>query len=221
MGLQEANVKRIAAPSIVLVSIALSGLAACGNGASERAAEAERVRAEAEAADAKARAEAEAAREAQRLAALWTYQDVPAGQGRQLTAAINSTDNVATDGGDAKVVRLIFRDHASWGRSSYLVLQAGDFDCYRGCTLQVTVDDQAPRPMAGRRPRTDEAIAMFINDWRALWGLTDGATQISIEFPVTAGGTRTASFDVGGLDRSKMPGWDAAPAPIATAGGPS
>jgi hypothetical protein len=38
--------------------------------------------------------------------------------------------------------------------------------------------------------------------------MTAGAARISIAFPVTAGGTRTASFDVGGLDRSKMPGWD-------------
>ena len=49
---------------------------------------------------------------------------------------------------------------------------------------------------------------MFVNDWRTLWRLTQGAKRIQIEFPVKAGGTRTASFDVAGLDRSKMPGWD-------------
>ena len=49
---------------------------------------------------------------------------------------------------------------------------------------------------------------MFVNDWRTLWGLTQGAKRIQIEFPVKAGGTRTAMFDVAGLDRSKMPGWD-------------
>jgi hypothetical protein len=62
--------------------------------------------------------------------------------------------------------------------------------------------------MAGRRPKTDEAIAMFINDEAALWKLTAGAKRLSIEFPVRAGGTRTATFEVGGLDRAKMPGWD-------------
>jgi len=71
------------------------------------------------------------------------------------------------------------------------------------------VDDAAPKPMAGRRPKTDEAIAMFVNDWQTLWNLTRAAKRIQIEFPVKAGGTRTAAFDVGGLDRSKMPGWDA------------
>jgi hypothetical protein len=63
--------------------------------------------------------------------------------------------------------------------------------------------------MAARRPNTDEAIAMFINDAQALWRLTSGATRISIAFPVKAGGTRTARFDVAGLDERKMPGWHA------------
>jgi hypothetical protein len=69
------------------------------------------------------------------------------------------------------------------------------------------VDDLSPEKMAARRPKTDEAIAMFINDAAALWKLTSGGKRISIEFPVKAGGTRTASFDVAGLDESKMPGW--------------
>jgi hypothetical protein len=104
-------------------------------------------------------------------------------------------------------VLLVFRDHAAWGRSSYLVLQGGDFDCSPRCTVNVTVDAETPVRMASRRPNTDEAIAMFINDWQALWRLTGGATRISIEFPVKAGGTRTAEFDVSGLDETKMPGW--------------
>jgi hypothetical protein len=29
-----------------------------------------------------------------------------------------------------------------------------------------------------------------------------------VEFPVKAGGTRTAVFEVAGLDRTKLPGWD-------------
>ena len=99
------------------------------------------------------------------------------------------------------------------------MLQAGDFNCYGSCTVTVTVDDATPKRMAARRPPTDEAIAMFINDARALWRLTAGAKRLSVEFPVKAGGTRTVSFDVAGLDRSKMPGWDAAaaasPAPAA------
>jgi hypothetical protein len=146
---------------------------------------------------------------AERLVALWLYQSEPVPGGAQVTAQIRARDDVDTDGSGAKGVRLIFRDHPSWKRSAYLVLNAGDFDCYAGCALNVTVDDRPVQKMTGRRPKTDEAIAMFINDWQSLWKMTAGGKLLSIEFPVKAGGTRTAVFEIGGLDRTKMPKWDA------------
>jgi hypothetical protein len=148
-----------------------------------------------------------AIREARRTAALWAYQSQPVGKKQQLSAAIYARDNVETDGAVARPVRLIFRDHPEWGRSSYLVLEAGDFDCYRGCKLKVTADD-VTRTMAGSRPKTDEAIAMFVEDEKTLWKLAKGADVLSIEFPVEAGGTRTAVFEVGGLDPQRLPGWN-------------
>lgn len=161
--------------------------------------------------DVKTRAEAE--REQARTAALWTYNRVAvAGKGKaggtQLSASIYAKDDVDVDGSGAKPVQLIFRDHPAWGRSAYLVLQAGDFNCYGGCKLKARVDDAPAKTMAGSRPKTDEAIAMFVEDERKLWRMTQGAKRLSIEFPVKAGGTRTAVFEVGGLDRSQMPGWD-------------
>lgn len=198
--------------AIIWVIVAAGVLApGCGGGEARRA-EAEARRAAAEAEEARAREEAVARREARRLADLWSYQETAPGTMHQVTAAVSSANDVDVDGSGARPVRLIFRDHDSWGRSSYLVLQAGDFDCYGRCTVQVTVDDAPPAPMAGRRPPTDEAIAMFVNDWQTLWGLTRKARRLQIEFPVKAGGTRTAVFDVGGLDGAKMPGWDEAAA---------
>ena len=155
-----------------------------------------------------AKAKAADAREASRVAALWSYQTENVKGGQQLSAAIYSKEPVDTDGSGANPVRLIFRDHPSWGKSSYLVLQAGDFDCYGGCKVKVKVDDAAPKPMAALRPDTDEATAMFINDERALWRMTKGAKTLAVEFPVKAGGTRTAVFEVAGLERTKLPGWD-------------
>jgi hypothetical protein len=158
------------------------------------------------------KAKAEVAREEARIAALWSYNRQPvAGVGRaggtQLSAAIDAKDDVDVDGSGAKPVQLVFRDHPAWGRSAYLVLKAGDFDCYRGCKVKVKLDDAAPKAMAASRPKTDEAIAMFIQDQRALWTMALGATVMAIEFPVKGGGTRTAVFEVGGLDRSQMPSW--------------
>ena len=154
--------------------------------------------------DAKAKLEADNAQ--RRMAALWAYQTEPVKGGNQLSAAIYSKDPVDTGGG-RHPVRLIFRDHPGWGRSSYLVLQDGDFDCYGGCKVKVSVDGGAAKAMAASRPKTDEAIAMFIEDEHALWRLARNARTLAIEFPVKAGGTRTATFETGGLDAEKMPDW--------------
>ncbi|KQN95821.1 MULTISPECIES: hypothetical protein [Stenotrophomonas] len=155
---------------------------------------------------------AEAARELRRMQGLWSYNQVSVGsKGVQRSAMIQGKERVDVDGSGPKVVQLVFRDHPEWKRHAYLVLQAGDFAkaCYASCQVTVTVDDQAPRRMAAHRPDTDEAIAMFITDNRGLWRLARKAKVIRIEFPVKAGGTRTAVFETGGLDGSQMPaGWD-------------
>lgn len=153
------------------------------------------------------KAKAEAAREQARTAALWSYNIETVDGGRQLSAAIYARDDVDTDGSGAKPVRLIFRDHPAWGDSSYLVLQAGDFRCGGGCRVQVKVDDAAPKAMAATRPDTKEAIALFIEDERALWRVARDARRIAIEFPIKPSGTRTAVFEVAGLDRAKLPDW--------------
>lgn len=153
-------------------------------------------------------ARAEAVREQRRLAALWNYARVAAGQGEQRSAAIFSTEAVDTGGDAPATVQLVIRDHPEWKRSAYLVLQGGDFDCYGGCKIKAGFDDAAARPVSAWRPKTDEAIALFIEDYRGLWKQMRQAQRLRIEFPVKAGGTRSAEFEVAGLDGSQMPGWD-------------
>ncbi len=161
-----------------------------------------------EAQHAEATAKSGAAANARRVEALWAYQSEPVGAEQQLSAAIYAKDNLETDGASPRPVRLIFRDHPEWGDSAYLTLEAGDFDCYGGCNVQVTVDDAEPKSMEASRPDTDEAIAMFIEDERALWALAQDAEVIAIEFPIEIGGTRIAVFEVGGLDPSTLPDWN-------------
>jgi len=153
------------------------------------------------------RAKAEAEAQQRRLAALWSYGEEPTKGGTQLSAAIYSQEPVDTDGGGAHPVRLIFRDHPDWGRSAYLVLEAGDFDCYGGCRLKVTADGKT-HALPGSRPRTDEAIAMFIDDHKALWKLAKASKQLSIEFPTKGVGRKTVDFEVGGLDPARLPKWN-------------
>ena len=149
--------------------------------------------------------QAKSARAERRLKNLWDYQSVPAGKGRQLSAAIMSKERLDMAEGRS-TVQLIFRDHPEWGRSAYLVMQRGDFNCYGGCRLKLKVDGK-PRTLAGSRPKTDEAIAMFIEDEAALWRIFKSAQEVSIEFPVKPSGTRIATFESGGLDPSRMPKW--------------
>lgn len=185
----------------------LSALCACGDRGPSLADRAAAARAAQEAADATARTEARAKFEAQRLLAQWRYQQATVGGGAQVTAAIFATGDVDADGQGPRPVQLVFRDHQRWGRSGYLVLQAGDFACRPNCTVAVSLDDRAPERLAAWRPNTDEAIALFIRDTATLWRLTGDAARLRIEFPVKAGGTRSATFEVVGLDESKMPGW--------------
>ena len=164
---------------------------------------AERVRAQLDG----VRGKASAARDEARTAALWNYTRVAVDGGTQSAATIDSQQLVDVDGSGAKPVQLVFRDHPSWGRSAYLVLQAGDFNCYGGCRVRVAVDDGGGVAMAASRPKTDEAIALFIEDERALWRMVLGAKTLSVEFPVKPKGTRTAVFEVGGVDHAQFPGW--------------
>ncbi|MCW4455553.1 hypothetical protein OK348_12230 [Flavobacterium sp. MXW15] len=160
---------------------------------------------------AEVKAKAEAARELRRMQALWHYNQVTVGsKGVQRSAAIYGKQPVDVDGSGARQVQLVFRDHPEWKRHAYLVLQAGDFAkaCYGRCQVTVTVDGGAPRRMAAYRPDTDEAIAMFVTDNKALWKLARNAGTVQIEFPVKEGGTRTVLFETGGLDGSQMPAWD-------------
>lgn len=188
----------------MLLAITLGACRPAGPSMAERAAAAQ---AERESAAQQMRAEARAKRETERLAALWRYQEATVGGGAQVTAAIFATEDVDADGHGPRPVQLVFRDHAKWGRSGYLVLQAGDFACRPRCTVDVTVDDRAPARLAAWRPDTDEAIALFIRDTAAFWRLTGDAARLRVAFPVKAGGSRTAAFEVVGLDESKMPGW--------------
>ena len=150
-----------------------------------------------------ARTHIRAEEDKRRMAALWAYQVQPMKGGEQISAAIYSKQEVETDGGAKRPVR------PEWGKSAYLVLEAGDFNCYAGCKVQVKADDGDAKPMAATRPKTDEAIAMFIEDERALWRLAQQAkTGLSIEFPVKAGGTRTAVFETGGVDKTRLPKWN-------------
>jgi hypothetical protein len=48
---------------------------------------------------------------------------------------------------------------------------------------------------------------MFLKNEKALWRKVQKAKTLAVIFPVKAGGTRTAVFEVGGLDATQLPKW--------------
>ncbi len=164
---------------------------------------------------AEVRARAEAKREADRLSSLWSYVQVPVAPakgskgGTQYSAMIDSKTGVDVDGRGERTVQLVFRDHPAWKRSSYLVLQAGDFAkaCYAGCKVEVTGDDGKAIALKAWRPKTDEAIAMFIEDDKRLWKLARANKALRVAFRTRDTGTKTAVFETGGVLPERMPGW--------------
>lgn len=158
----------------------------------------------------KTKARAEAQREQERLSSLWNYARVAIPKGEQRSSMIYSKQPIDVDGSGPRTVQLVFRDHPDWGRSAYLVLQVGDFAkaCYGSCSVTIAADGAAPKKMSANRPKTDEAIAMFIDDDKALWKLVRKSKAIEVEFPTRDVGPRKVVFEVGGLDGKQMPGWD-------------
>jgi hypothetical protein len=158
--------------------------------------------------DTKAKAETQS--EQERLSSLWNYSRIAVGKGEQRSAMIYSKQAIDLDGSGPRTVQLVFRDHPEWKRSSYLVLQVSDFAkaCYPGCAVKVKTDDGKIHTFSAFRPKTDEAIAMFINDYKGLWKLARENKAIEIEFLTRDAGAKAAVFETGGVNATQMPGWN-------------
>src|SRR5690606_31818387 len=133
------------------------------------------------------------------------YPRQAAGTGEQRSAVIWSKEEVDLGDGAPSRVQLVFRDHPEWGRSSYLVLQSGDFDCYRKCRVPVTLDDGAATRMSAYRPDTDEAAGRSVGGDGALGRRGRGAGTAACGFGVEGGGGCSARCGRGGLDTGRMP----------------
>lgn len=137
------------------------------------------------------------ARDKRRLEKLWSYNVEPVeggGDGVVHTAAIYAMP----DAGNAPV-RLVLRQHPKWGRSVYLVLDNGEFDCPPGCQVQIKFDDEASRPFKATKS-SENRQAMFIDDEKTLRQALDAYRVITIATSV-GGKPRSLSFEVGGFDR--------------------
>jgi len=148
---------------------------------------------------------ADEARDKRRLSQLWTYNAaLLEGGGDNVihTAAIYATKDPNDINNDEVPVRLVLRRHPKWGRSAYLVLDHGQFDCAPGCKVPMQFDDQPPQMVAASK--SDQNVhAMFIDDEETIRDILDKIRVITIKTSVD-GRPRTLSFEVGGFDRAQL-----------------
>ena len=146
---------------------------------------------------------ADEVRDKRRLAALWAYNLEPINYGTDgvvLSAYIYS-DHKSDPEGSAPV-RLVLRRHPKWGRSAYLVLDQGEFDCAPGCKVLVRFDDQPAHDFTATKSLQNRS-ALFIDDEENIRNALDKIRVISINTRV-GGIPRMLRFEAGGFDRVKL-----------------
>ena len=146
------------------------------------------------------RADAEKAREARRLQGLWDYQANAVEGGTQRSASVFSRTVDAGEDAPAPIpdAQLVLRDHPSWGRSAYLLLEQKKFDCGRPCAMRIAFDGADATEWKGKQADSGKGPALFIEDHAAFEKALEGAQQVRIELPKGSGRIPALVFEVGG-----------------------
>ena len=142
------------------------------------------------------------ARDKRRLEKLWFYNVElmeGGGDGVVVSAAIYASNDANKDNSP---VRLVLRRHPKWGRSVYLVLDHGEFDCAKGCKVAIKFDDTAAQMFSATKSDLNKQ-AMFIDDEQTIREKLDSIRVVTIDVSV-GGKPRTLSFEVGGFDRVQL-----------------
>lgn len=146
---------------------------------------------------------ADEVRDRRRLAALWAYNIEPINYGNDgvVVSAYLYSDSKADPAGAARV-RLVLRRHPQWGRSVYLVLDQGEFDCVPGCKVSIRFDDQPQRDFTATKSKQNRS-ALFIDDEAAIRAALEKVRVIIINV-IVGGAPRMLRFEVGGFDRVQL-----------------
>lgn len=149
--------------------------------------------------------EAEAARDQRRLRDAWDYQSVATGGGVQRSATIYSR---TVPVGEDEVLpvadaRLVLRDHPSWGRSVYLLLEQSKFACGSPCTMRIAFDGNEATAWAGKQADSGTGPALFINDDQKFIAAMAAAKQVRIILPKGSGMIPSLVFEVGGYEAAR------------------
>ena len=146
------------------------------------------------------RAQAEQARETRRLQGLGDYQANAVEGGTQRSATMFSKTPDLGEDAPAPVpdAQLVLRDHPSWGRSAYLLLEQKKFDCGMPCMVRIAFDDAPATEWKGKQADSGKGPALFIEDDAAFEKALAAAKQVRIELPKGSGHIPALVFEVGG-----------------------
>ena len=139
------------------------------------------------------------------MSQLWTYNTELLEGGNENvvhTAAIYASKDPNDINNNDSPVRLVLRRHPKWGRSLYLVLDHGQFDCAPGCKVPVQFDDEPAKMMSSSKSEQNKQ-AMFIDDEETIRDALDKIRVVTVKTSVD-GRPRALSFEVGGFDRAQL-----------------
>lgn len=155
---------------------------------------------------AQVREQAEQAREQRRLSELWNYQTVAMGNGVQRSATLYSRTAAAEEGVVAATpdAQLVLRDHPSWGRSTYLLLELSRFECGRPCAMQISFDDGEAQRFAGRQADSGSGPALFIEEDQRFIDAMSQAKKVRIKLPAGSARIPVLIFEVAGYAPSRF-----------------
>jgi len=155
---------------------------------------------------AQVREQAEQAREQRRLSELWNYQTVAMGNGVQRSATLYSHTAAPEEGVVAATpdAQLVLRDHPSWGRSTYLLLELSRFDCGKPCAMQISFDDGQAQRFAGRQADSGSGPALFIEEDKRFIDAMSQAKKVRIKLPAGSARIPTLTFEVAGYAPSRF-----------------
>ena len=130
--------------------------------------------------------------------ASWEYGSKPGEDGNAATARITgSTD-------DGRQVVLAFVDDPTWGGSARIEGLPGPIECPNGCRVGISIDGGAETSVPASRPTAESEPVLSLRKPRDLWRDLADARELRLSLP----GGSVATFQVAGLDSSRLPGLD-------------
>lgn len=141
--------------------------------------------------------------------AAWDYktETEPMSGKETVTASVASTNSIDMGWPHGKSTGfLIIRRHPRHGKDVIFSVSSGQMLCrsYKPCEILVRFDDKPAQRYSAVGPSDGSSTAMFIQGFDRFVGAAKNAKQVRIEAEFYRRGQNLFTFDVAGLDTSKI-----------------